>query len=384
MRSVIVLAIALVGCAPSAALTGAASPAASAIPATPSPSVAATAAPHAYREVTALGDFMRLSPDGRTVVSMVQGPKGTTSSFVFQRLDGTAIGRVDNLTAMSGPEWLPDSSAAFISLAAGQRAGPLGVLSPDGRLLETGLDDANPLLSPDGAWIAVERQEGCCVGIRIHEIRIAPRAGGPVRTLVTSSDPAPQPISFLGWSPVGAVVYRDGIHLRRATLDGDVTELAGAPIGRSDVTRSGVSPDGRVILGCAADPLAFWVITGGAVADLGLRPAWPLRVPWCSRPDEVIWLGGHELPVRDAAGRLRALDATTGATRAVTLPAGSTLVSASGDARLVSIDGDLHVVSESTGVDRPVGLRAGAESAVRPVEGGRFFMISGRSGYLIG
>jgi hypothetical protein len=112
---------------------------------------------------------------------MVQGPKGTISYVAFQRLDGTLIGKVDNLTAMSWPEWLPDSSAVFISLAAGQRAGPLGVLSPDGRLLETGLDDANPALSPDGTWIAAEREEGCCVGIRIHEIWIAPRVGGPPR-----------------------------------------------------------------------------------------------------------------------------------------------------------------------------------------------------------
>lgn len=343
-----------------------------------------TTAPHAYREVTALGDFMRLSPDGQTVISLVQGPKGVTAYYVFQRLDGTVIGRLDNLTAMSWPEWLPDSSAVFIALAAGQRAGPLGVLRADGRLIETGLDDANPALSPDGKWIAAERQEGCCVGIRIHEIQIAPRAGGAMRTLVTSTDAAPQPVSLLGWSSGGEVIYRDGAHIRSVTLDGRITELSGAPIGRSYMTRSAVSPDGRVILGCAADPLAFWVISGGTVADLGLQPAWPLRIPWCSRPDEVIWLGAHELPVRDAAGQLRALDATTGATHAFTLPAGSTLISASGDALLVSIDGDLHIVSASTGVDRPVGLRFGSESSVRPLDGGRFFMVSGRSGYLIG
>jgi hypothetical protein len=384
MRYLIVLAIALVAGAPSGALTAAATPSATAIPATPSPSVAATATPHVYREVTALGDFMRLSPDGQTVVSLVQGPKGVTAYYVFQRLDGTVIGRLDNLTAMSSPEWLPDSSAVFIALAAGQRAGPLGVLSPDGRLLETGLDDANPALSPDGKWIAAERQEGCCVGIRIHEIRIAPRAGGPMRTLVTSTDPAPQPISLLGWSPTGAVIYRDGAHVRSVTLDGHIAELAGSPIARPYMTGSAVSPDGRVVLGCAADPLAFWVITGGTVADLTAEPAWPLRIPWCSRPDEVIWLGGHELPVHDAAGQLRAYDPTTGATRPVTLPARSTLISASGDALLVSVDGDLHLVSTLTGVDRPVGLRFGSDASVRPLDGGRFFMGQRQVGYLIG
>jgi hypothetical protein len=383
MRSVIVLAIALVACAPSGAVTGAASPSASAI-ATPSPSAAATATAHLYREVTALGDFMRLSPDGQTVVSLVQGPKGVTPYYVFQRLDGTVIGRLDNLTAMSSPEWLPDSSAVFISLAAGQRAGPLGVLSPDGRLLETGLDDANPALSPDRKWIAAERQEGCCAGIRIHEIQIASRAGGPKRTLVMSTDPAPQPVSLLGWTPAGAVLYRDGRYIRSVSLDGRMAELAVFPTERSSMTASAVSPDGRVILGCVADPLAFWVITGGAVADLSAEPAWPLRVPWCSRPDEVIWLGAHELPVHDASGQLRALDPTTGATRSVTLPVGSRLISASGDELLVSVDGDLHLVSASTGVDRPVGLRLGSDASVRPLDGGRFFIGQRQVGHLIG
>jgi hypothetical protein len=144
-----------------------------------------------------------------------------------------------------------------------------------------------------------------------------------------------------------------------------------------------VSPDGRVILGCEADPLAFSAIANGRVIDLGAQPAWPLRVPWRSRPDEVIWLGSHELAVRDAAGRLQAFDAATGATRRIALPAGAALVSASGDTLLVSIDGDLHLVSASTGADRAVGLKSG-DSVVRPVAGGRFFRVSGRSGHLIG
>jgi hypothetical protein len=139
-----------------------------------------------------------------------------------------------------------------------------------------------------------------------------------------------------------------------------------------------------VILGCAADPLVFWVIVGGAVAELGTQPAWPLRVPWCSRPGEVIWMGGHELPVRDADGKLRAFDAVTRTSRAVALPAGATLLCASGDALLISIDGDLHIASASTGIDHAVGLRAGPDASAHAIAGGRFFLLTGRSGYLIG
>jgi hypothetical protein len=382
MRILVLIAIAvLISCAPTPALTNDAAPSPTET-AMPSPSAVATSAPHAYREVTPLGDGPAMSPDGQTVVSMRQGSNGVPPSYVFQRLDGTVI--LQRESVMGWPEWLPDSSAVFIPLASMQRAGPLGVLRLDGTLAETGLDDANPALSPDGTWIAAERQEGCCVGIGIHEIRIAPRAGGPVRSLVTSADAALQPVSLLGWSPEGAVIYRDGAHIRSVTVDGRSAELTGSPIARPSLTRSAVSPDGRVILGCAADPLVFWVIAGGAVAELGAQPAWPLRVPWCSGPGEVIWIGGHELPVRDAGGRLQAFDAVTATSRAIALPAAATLVSASGDALLVSTDGDLHLVSVSTGIDRAVGLRAGPDASARAIAGGRFFLLIGRSGYLIG
>jgi hypothetical protein len=374
----------LAACARGGAPAGAATPTLSAGPA--SPSAVSAPAPHAYREVTALGDFALLSPDGRIVWSFVQGPKGTTPYFVFQRLDGTVVGRFDNQTAMGRAEWLRDSSGVFVELAAGQRAGPLGVVGTDGTLIETGLDDASPALSPDGKWIAAERQEGCCVGIRIHEIKISPRAGGAARSLVVSTDPAPQPVSLLGWNPAGEVIYRDGGHIRSVTGDGRITELPASAATRARMTtRSAVSPDGRVILTCAADPLAFWVITAGAVVDLGLRPAWQLREPWCSRPDEVIWLGAHDLPVRDGpGGSLLALDPTTGTTRPLDLPAGSTLAGASGDALLVSVGGELKIVSASTGLIRAVGLRIAGDSVVRPIDGGRFYLVTGRSGYLIG
>jgi hypothetical protein len=109
MRYLSLIAIALlVSCATGRALTDGATPSAMQVAVPPSPSVAATAAPHPYRDVAALGDFMLLSPDGQTVMTFVQGGKnGVTSYFAFQRLDGTVIGKLDNLTAMGRPEWLP-------------------------------------------------------------------------------------------------------------------------------------------------------------------------------------------------------------------------------------------------------------------------------------
>ena len=369
MRSLIVLAVALAACAPGA-VTGP-STTASATP---------TVVPQAYLEIALAGDSARISPDGRLVLSFIQGSALTPPSYVLQRVDGSIVWQRPN--AMGWPVWLPDSSGAFIPLAAAQRAGPLGILQPDGTLIETALDDADPLLSPDGRWIAAERQEGCCLGITIREIRVSRRSGGAAHTLVTSADPAQQPVSFLGWSASGSVIYRDGAAIRSVTLDGHISDLVTpTSIGGRSVTRSAVSPDGRVILACAADPLAFWVVSGAAIADLPSRPAWPLRVPWCSSAEEVMWVGGHGLPTRDLAGQLAVFDAITRTARPLALPVGATLIGASGEALLVATGGELHVLSG--GSDRAVGLRA-HDYAVRPIDGGRFFLVSGRTGYLIG
>src|SRR2546428_3025798 len=160
-------------------------------PTTTPPSPTATTAPlgRAARLVTAAGDFPLLSPDGTTLVSKFQGSKGgPTSALVFQSVDGRTLRRIPDDRASGQMQWLPDSSGVFVELAAGQRAGPLGIISVDG-VLETGLDYPNPALSPDGKWIAAEHQEGCCAGIRIREIWVAPRSGGARRTLVTSATP---------------------------------------------------------------------------------------------------------------------------------------------------------------------------------------------------
>ena len=282
--------------------------------------------------------------------------------------------------------WLPDSSGVFVELTALQRAGPLGIVRPDGQLTVTGLDNANPSLSPDGKWIAAERQEGCCAGIRIHEIWIAPRAGGPVRTLVLSTDPALQPLTLLGWSPNGDVLFRDGQQLRSVTLGGIFTELPAPTAAHARMpVSSGSSPDRQVVLVCSADPQQFWVIAKGTVADppVGLAPAWPLRQPWCSRPSEVLWSGGHELLFRDPAGVLRWFDAISSAQRTMTMGAGASIIAASADVLLVSIGDELHLISTASGTDRPVGLRLAGASA-SPITGGRFFVVSGRTGYLIG
>ena len=386
MRYVILLAMVVMAAACVSTGAGPAPATASSIvDQTPTASASPSAGPHAYREVVALGEFAQVSPDGATIASVV-GQNTGAPSLVFQSLDGTVLGRWSDLMAARSGTWLPDSSGLFVELTALQRAGPLGIVQPDGQLTVTGLDNANPSLSPDGKWIAAERQEGCCAGIRIHEIWIAPRAGGPVRTLVASTDPAQQPLTLLGWSPTGVVLFRDGPHLRSVTLGGIVTELAAPAAARARMpVSSGSSPDRQVVLLCSADPQQFWVIAKDTVADLpvGLAPAWALRQPWCSQPSEVLWSGGHELLFRDAAGVLRWFDAINLAQRTMTVGAGASIIAASVDVLLVSISEELHLISTSSGTDRPVGLRVPGASA-RPIAGGRFFVASGRTGYLIG
>ena len=386
MRYVIPLAMSLLvaACAPTGAGPASATPSLG-VGQPPPPSVPLSVGPHAYREVMVLGEFAQLSPDGTMVASIV-GQNTAAPALVFQSLDGGVLGRWSDLMAARSATWLPDSSGVFVELTAPQRAGPLGIVEPDGHVTVTGLDNADPSLSPDGKWIAAERQEGCCVAIRIHEIWVAPRAGGPVRALVLSTDPAPQPLTLLGWSPGGDVLFRDGPHFRSATLGGAVTELVAPAAAHARMpVSSGGSPDRQVVLICSADPQQFWVIAKGTVADppTGLAPAWPLRQPWCSQPSEVRWSGGHELLFKDAAGILRWFDAINLAQRTMTLPAGASIIAVSGDVLLVSIGGELDLISTSNGAIRPVGLRLSGPSA-QPIAGGRFFIVNGRGGYLIG
>lgn len=385
MRYVIPLAMSLLvaACAPTGAGPASASPIFG-VSQSPIASAAPSVGPHAYREVAAVGELAQLSPDGTMLASIV-GQSTGAPALVFQSLDGAVLGRWSDLMAARSGTWLPDSSGVFVELTALQRAGPLGIVQPDGHVTVTGLDNADPSLSPDGTWIAAERQEGCCVAIRIHEIWIAPRAGGPVRTLVVSTDPAPQPLTLLGWTPAGDVLFRDGPRFQSVTLGGAVTDLIAPTAAHARMpVSSGGSPDRQVVLLCSADPQQFWVIAKGTVADLppGLTPAWPLRQPWCSQPSEVMWSAGHELLFRDAAGVLRWFDAINVVQRTMTVPAGASIIAVSGDVLLVSIGGDLDLISISSGATRPVGLHP--SGSAQPIAGSRFFIVNGRRGYLIG
>ena len=295
--------------------------------------------------------------------------------------------RIPDDRASGRMQWLPDSSAVFVELAAGQRAGPLGIVSVDGSIIETGLDYAKPALSPDGKWIAAEHQEGCCVGIRIREIWVAPRSGGAPRLLVTSSAPqdAQQPIALLGWDAQGGVLYRDGDTFARVTLGGARTTLLSTPSMRGRVvTASAVSPDNAVILLCTADPLGWWTLANGTLSDLplALRPAWRLREPWCSGPDEVPWYGAHDLVLKDVAGKTRTYDPVAGGDRPFPLVSSDALLAASTYILLAAVGQDIWVISGTGGL--PTGLQSSATDLhIWPIDNSRFFVQIGVGAYVV-
>ena len=340
------------------------------------------------RPVRSAGDFPLLSPNGTTLISRSQGGKGgTASSFVFETLDGKLLQRIPDDRAAGQMRWLPDSSGVLVELAAGQRAGPLGIVSVDGKVIETGLEYSDPALSPDGQWIAAEHQEGCCVP-RIREIWVAPRSGGAPRKLVTSTTPDDvlQPISLLGWDADGGLVYRDGSAFRRVTLGGVLTQIVAPSSARGRVViASAVSPDNAVILLCAADPLGWWTIANGTISELphALRPAWRLRDPYCSRPDEVPWYGAHDLILRDVAGKTRDFDAVSGGDHPMPLIPSDAVLSASTYILMTAIGQDLWVMSGTGGV--PTGLRAPAgDVLISPLANSSFFVRIGTAAYVVG
>ncbi len=356
-------------------------------PATPTSSTAITST-SAARLVRASGNFPVLSPDGTTLISKSQGGRGgATNALVFESIDGKMLRRIPDDRASGRMQWLPDSSAVFVELAAGQRAGPLGIVSADGSIIETGLDYANPALSPDGKWIAAEHQEGCCVGIRIREIWVAPRSGGAPRLLVTSSAPqdALQPIALLGWDAQGGALYRDGDTFARVTLGGARTTLLPTPSMRGRaVTASAVSPDNAVIVLCTADPLGWWTLANGTLSDLpqSLRPAWRLREPWCSGPDEVPWYGAHDLVLKDVAGKTRTYDPVAGGDRPFPLVSSDALLAASTYILLAAVGQDIWIMSGTGGL--PTGLQSSATDLhISSIDNSRFFVQIGTGAYVV-
>src|SRR4029078_2448854 len=109
-----------------------------------------------------------------------------------------------------------------------------------------GMSMVNQQLSRDGKWIIGERAEGCCTQVTYPEIRIAPRAGGDVKALVTAIGPS-SAVLIVGIDASDRLVYRDGSRVLRVPISGGTAQLLGT-LPQPNVQAGNASPDGAAIL----------------------------------------------------------------------------------------------------------------------------------------
>ena len=198
--------------------------------------------------------FVRPAPSGRVAVAADLD----ASSFAFFDLRGSQIAWFDALGLdIVWWKWLEDSSGLLVATRAyvnGRATTELSVFGPyrGNRTVlgEAGTSPDEPVLSPDGRWLAFATE--CCPQ-RIVASRLD---GTEQRVLFTS----PLRISLLGWDARSRVMYADARRLHWVGLDSQPSDEAAIELGLpAAVNAVGVrileqSPDrGAAYIGIFAD-----------------------------------------------------------------------------------------------------------------------------------
>lgn len=388
---VLVAAAALSGCGAPIAEAGASAPAASP---TASPSLHVVA-----RRIADVPPRGIVSPDGKWIAAPEPPPRTKTSytpAALLYDLDGTLARRIE---APGGSfSWMSDSSGLFVALDAGQRSSTLGIAAlATGHVTKTDLQTTGATLSRDGKWIVANHQEGCCMSIRQREIWIAPRSGGPARTLATATSPGTQVIGVVGVDTSDRVIYHDGDRILRVPLGGGTPALLGT-IPRGVLSESGkayragdTSPDGMAIVLRTYDPLVWYVIAGGRLA------AWDdtrgsivedrQRMPLLFYPTPV-WAGPHAILVSSATGRLSVADLLDGTRTplAAVIGAGDRVLAYGGGRMLVARERRALVVDAATGARDDAGIDLGTDllgTLASALPGGGFILSTVAGTYRI-
>jgi hypothetical protein len=278
--------------------------------ATPPPSVSARPTVSA-KELVGAGARTVTSPDGKWIASTTLGTP--PFSFTLFDIEGKRVRSVEVPT--TNWRWMPDSSGVFVALDVPQRPATLGVLDITGVAPRTtGLMMSGQTLSRDGKWIIASQAEGCCAFVTYPEIRMAPRAGGDPKTLVTSKSD-PKGVALLGIDALDRVVYRDGGQIYRIALSAGQPQVVGTIADFKTTLPGNVSPDGTVVLVRGYEPQRWYVIANDRV------------VPWVDSVGTIVedlqgervlfgtaglWIGPHALLVRAPSGELSSFDALAG------------------------------------------------------------------------
>lgn len=198
--------------------------------------------------------YVRVAPSGRVAVAADLD----ASSFAFFDLRGSQIAWFDGRGLdIVWWTWLSDSSGLLVATRAyvnGKATTQLSVFGPyrGNRTVlgEAGAGPDEPVLSPDGRWLAFTTD--CCP----HRIVASRLDGSERRDLFTS----PLRVSLLGWDARSRVMYADARQLHWVGLDSKPSDDAAIELGLP----AGVNAVGVRLLDQSPDRSAAFV---GIFAD---------------------------------------------------------------------------------------------------------------------
>jgi len=197
----------------------------------------------AERTVTTNASEYAISPDGRKVALIVRG-----DLFVVPASGGPARRLVDRPSRESHVAWLPDSKTLlFVTDEKGQKdLRSIEITGENEKVVaDTPQDETNPVVSPDGAWIAYHLGD--------REIAVAPTAGGPVSTRIKGDflDAGRGYTPHFSWSPnsKSLVFKQTGATLADAAFVADLADPQPRRVSRwfRDIVRPHWAANGRLI-----------------------------------------------------------------------------------------------------------------------------------------
>lgn len=254
-----------------------------------------------------------------------------------------------NYTPSTGPDvhaaWLPDASGLFVwrTDPSSDLPGPISIVDLHGHAHPTGLTGIDPILSPDGAWIAAD---DISAYPQQSSVVVAPRSGG--------AHILAQHARFLGWQGQHIVFDSMGVVYAVLPSGGSPAVIAQAPA-QQDLqplpTGPDSSPDGTVLVVQTArgQPLLL------SESHLQGQSAQMLL------GDPVMWVGPHDMLGRTVQNHMLIVDARTGAVvkdTGLVIPGNIAAVSGTWIAwedLASSAFGDLHIANFQTRTDHDLG-----------------------------
>lgn len=311
-----------------------------------------------------------------TTIPLVPSPDGSLIAVIDTSQSSVTLydtqGRAHGSYAMpAGTQpvaaWVSDSSGLLVwaTYVTTNASGPLVLLDRQGHVVASGLNGANPAVSPDGNWIAYTHvPDNDSVGI----VEVAPHNGGTARILAQNA-------IFLGWLNGRVAYFSQGNIYTTIPGGGGAALLAAAPGGdelRPPPSGPASSPDGQalVVMGSHSAP---YVVSNALVGK-------PL--PDALIFDPMSWAGSHA--VLAGSNDVLIVDIITGAV------VRDTGISIPGDIRTVSGDwilwtdtaNAIHVVNFQTKAAHDTGPEP-VQGSFLPLGSGRFILQGQGQAYII-